>query len=98
MTAMFGELEVIVSFISFGALVGFMFVNISVIAHYFIRNEYREGFDIVRFLIVPSVGALFSAWLFTSLNVHALMLGIGWLIVGIAYSFFTFRKEQTSRI
>ncbi|AQT84880.1 putrescine importer PuuP [Paenibacillus larvae subsp. larvae] len=98
LTAMFGELEVIVSFISFGALVGFMFVNISVIAHYFIRNEYREGFDIVRFLIVPSVGALFSAWLFTSLNVHALMLGIGWLIVGIAYSFFTFRKEQTSRI
>ncbi|AMA74156.1 APC family permease [Aneurinibacillus thermoaerophilus] len=93
LTAIMGELEVIFSFISFGALIGFTFVNLSVIAHYFVRNKQRGGMDTIRYLVIPAIGAVVSMWLFTSLHISALILGVSWIIVGVVYSFFIRKKK-----
>ncbi|RAL21445.1 Putrescine importer PuuP [Thermoflavimicrobium daqui] len=94
LTAIFGELEVIYSFISFGALIGFLFVNLSVIFHYYLRQKRRKGFDFVRYFIVPLIGAAFTLWLFTSLNLSAMALGFSWLIIGVLYSVIVSKRKK----
>ncbi len=59
LTAIFGELEIIYSFISFGALIGFTSVNASVIAHYFIRKRERSVQGVLLNLLIPLSGAIF---------------------------------------
>lgn len=93
LTAIFGELEVIYSFISFGALLGFLFVNLSVVAHYFVRQKRRHARDVVRYLLVPLIGAALTLWLFSSLQPSALLLGSGWIVIGIVYSAFVAKQR-----
>ncbi len=93
LTAVLGELEIIYSFISFGALLGFLFVNLSVIAHYFIRGKKRARGDVIRYLIAPSIGALLILWLFSSLHTTAMLLGGGWLVIGILYTVFVLKGK-----
>ncbi|EME76256.1 APC family permease [Bacillus sonorensis] len=89
LTAMIGELEVIYSFISFGALVGFIFVHLSVIAHYYIRRRQKGVLNTVRYLILPFFGAAFL--LLLSISKNALIIGAVWLIAGFLYFWFRVR-------
>lgn len=91
LTAMIGELEVIYSFISFGALVGFIFVHLSVIAHYYIRRRQKGVLNTVRYLILPFFGAAFCGWLLLSISKNALIIGAVWLIAGFLYFWFRVR-------
>lgn len=84
-TGLFVDLVTATSFINFGALVAFTFVNISVIAHYFVRQGRRQGADFLRFLILPLIGACFNLWLWTNLDSHSFMLGCIWIGFGILY-------------
>jgi putrescine importer len=86
MTAMFGELEIIYSFISFGALIGFTSVNASVIAHYYIRGQNRSFTQTLRYLVVPGAGAAFCIWLLGSISTNALIIGSAWLLLGLITS------------
>ncbi|MCR8645009.1 APC family permease [Paenibacillus sp. N1-5-1-14] len=95
MTAVFGELEVIYSFISFGALIGFLFVNLSVIAHYYIREKRRSGLDFVRYFLAPAIGGVFCVWLFVSLNISALLVGSAWLVLGGLYLYFKLKQNPS---
>ncbi|SDC60721.1 APC family permease [Shouchella lonarensis] len=92
LTAAFGELEIIYSFISFGALIGFTSVNASVIGHYFIRERKRSLLDMIRFLFIPSLGASFCLWLLASIDQHALFIGSTWLTLGLIY--YIFRRRH----
>jgi putrescine importer len=71
------------SFINFGALVAFTFVNLSVISHYFIREKQRKGINALKHLIIPMIGTSFTIWLWTSLDSKALLLGLGWFGIGV---------------
>jgi len=82
LSALFVDLATASSFINFGALVAFTFVNFSVISHYFIREKQRNGINILKYLIFPLMGAGFAIWLWASLDSRALLLGIGWLGLG----------------
>ncbi|MGV0812292.1 APC family permease [Mycolicibacterium boenickei] len=73
------------SLMSFGALTGFVLVNYSVINHYFIRGNRRQGWDIVRFLIVPGIGVLVSLVLWVNVDGSAKILGLLWLALGVGY-------------
>jgi putrescine importer len=89
-------LETVSSFISFGALIAFTFVNLSVIAHYYIRGGKRSFKQSILYMILPLIGVILTIWLWTSLSSDALYLGIGWVVIGIIYlSFLTkmFRKR-----
>ncbi|ULT58676.1 APC family permease [Neobacillus drentensis] len=79
------SLTVATSFINFGALVAFLFVNLSVIAHYFNRKKERSVKGIVSYLILPLIGAGFIVWLLSGLNVHSIILGICWTVLGVFY-------------
>lgn len=79
------SLSIACSLINFGALAGFALVNISVIAHYFVKKKQRSGLDIVKYLIFPLIGAAVCLAIWISLDIHSKILGFSWLAVGFIY-------------
>ncbi|MFB5192448.1 APC family permease [Alicyclobacillus fastidiosus] len=76
------------SFINFGAFAAFTFVNLSVVAHYFVRGKRRTVQGVLMYLLVPLVGVGFNVWLWSNLDKNALRLGLGWAIFGFIYLMF----------
>ena len=79
------DLGLLAEMISFGALIAFTAVNLSVIKHYFVAEHLRRGGHLLNYLIVPSVGVVLTLWLWTSLSPRALIVGLIWLAVGFVY-------------
>lgn len=73
------------SLTSFGAITGFIMVNVAVISHYFIRERRRAGWDLVRFLVLPAIGILINVVLWAGIDTPAKLLGLAWLAVGAVY-------------
>jgi len=76
--------------LNFGALFGFMGVNLCALIHYFVRGRDRR----IRFLIPPILGFLICLYLWVNLSKLTLIIGASWLCAGILYgawrtSFFT---------
>jgi putrescine importer len=76
------------SFINFGAFSAFTFVNISVIAQYFIKGKRRSFKDTISFLVLPLIGAVCCFYLLTNLDKPALILGCSWAAIGFIYLIF----------
>ena len=85
LTALELSLDLVVSMISFGALVAFTFVNLSVIKHFLINEKRRGGAALVRYGLLPLMGVGMSVWLWTSLATDALIVGLVWLAVGVIW-------------
>lgn len=84
--AMFVSLDFIISIINFGALAGFVLVNLSVIGCYFIKKKQRRGIgNKIRYLIVPAAGAAICGLVWMSLATTSKILGFIWLAAGIIY-------------
>jgi amino acid transporter len=84
--ATFISLDFIISIINFGALTGFILVNLSVIGCYFVKMKLRSGVgNIVKYLLLPMAGAIFCASIWISLDSHSKTLGFIWLGVGLVY-------------
>ncbi|OIK15978.1 hypothetical protein BIV60_06735 [Bacillus sp. MUM 116] len=73
------------SFINFGAFVAFILVNVSVIAHFYIKGGKRAGKDKIFYLLFPVIGCCFDIWLFVNLDRNALILGGAWAVIGFGY-------------
>lgn len=71
------------SLVSFGALSGFLLVNLSVIMHYYVRGKKRSGLDIIRYLLMPGIGMLVCAVLWFNIDSSAKILGSCWLVAGL---------------
>ena len=73
------------SFINFGAFLAFTVVNICVIAA-FLRFR-REGrhVPVLGYVVLPALGALVDAYLLSKLSSNAILLGSGWLVIGVVY-------------
>jgi amino acid transporter len=67
--------------LNFGAMVGFMGVNLSALTHYFIRGRDRR----LRHLVPPILGFLVCLYLWVSLAAVALLIGAAWLTLGVLY-------------
>jgi amino acid transporter len=67
--------------LNFGALIGFMGVNLSSLVRYFWRAERRTAMS----LVPPLFGFLICAYLWVSLSPYALVVGAVWLASGVAY-------------
>lgn len=83
--SVFLQISLIASLINYGALFGFMFVNLSVIVHYFFRLKNRSLGGIIKYLIMPLLGFAVCLWLFINLGHTALIVGTCWIIVGLIY-------------
>ncbi len=99
LSALVVDLATAASFINFGALVAFTFVNLSVIFHYYIRNKQRGIKGVFLYVLLPLIGSGFTIWLWTNLDKHSIMLGSAWIIAGIVYllyltKFFTKQPPQ----
>jgi amino acid transporter len=79
------SLELAAAMISFGALAAFSFVNLSVVKHYVVDEGRRGAGDIVRYAVLPGIGVLLTAWLWTSLSATTFKVGGIWVAVGVGY-------------
>ena len=71
---------------SFGALVAFTFVNLSVFNHFWRREGRKHTWqEKLHYLVLPMVGAATVAVLWVNLEVTSLTLGLVWAGVGLVY-------------
>lgn len=72
--------------VSFGAILGFIMVNVAVICHYYKKNNMRAGLkNKVMYLILPIIGIITLVIAFFFLGNGARILGSIWLVIGIIY-------------
>ena len=80
------DLEMALALINFGALVAFSFVNLSVIAQFYVREGRRHGWrDHLRYLILPLCGAATITVLWLNLELSSLYLGLIWAALGLLW-------------
>ena len=85
LSALVVSLTTATSLLNFGALLSFTMVNLSVIAHYYVRGHHRQGMDNIRYLIAPIVGAIFTFVIWFNLDAFSKILGFIWLAAGVIY-------------
>lgn len=73
------QLELLASMVNFGALVGFLFLHVSVIVHFMVRR--RSG-RWVRHLVFPILGFGIVAYVLIKIAGSAKIAGLGWLCPG----------------
>jgi len=84
--AMSFSLDLIASFINFGALIAFTFVNVSVIAWFAIRKGLRKTpGQIFTYIVMPAIGMLLTGLLWVNLSADALIGGLVWSVLGVIY-------------
>ena len=83
MLALVLSLATLASLISFGALAVLSVVNLSVIKHFFI--DLGERNRVLLNLVLPAIGFLLTAGLWTSLSGTTLIVGLCWLAVGFVW-------------
>jgi amino acid transporter len=75
-------LDILAQVVSFGALVAFSVVNLTVIKHYFVDLGEK---NVINNVVLPVIGFLLTVWLWTSLSGLALEIGLIWLAVGFVW-------------
>lgn len=84
--AIWFDLDVIFSLISFGALIAFTFVNISVIAWFAVRMGRRGTFkDVVTYIVFPIIGTALTVILWVNLSPETITQGAIWFAIGFVY-------------
>jgi amino acid transporter len=77
--------ELAVELLNFGAFVGFILVNLSVIRHYYFRRKLRAGLAILTNLLFPLLGTVTCVYLWINLSDKARIVGFIWLGLGVIY-------------
>ncbi len=85
LVALFVSLENAAELVNFGALIGFTLVNLSVIAHYYVKEKKRGFYNTMNYLVAPLVGAAFTFSVWCGLGSFAKILGGVWLGIGAVY-------------
>ncbi|ERH62588.1 putrescine/spermidine ABC transporter [Pantoea dispersa EGD-AAK13] len=86
------DLVTATALINFGALVAFTFVNLSVIAQFWIREKRNKTLkDHLNYLVLPIMGALTVGALWINLEETSMVLGLVWAAIGIIYLAFVTR-------
>lgn len=71
--------------INFGALLGFMCVNLSVISRFYVHGGERLGWNRIRNLVLPGIGFAVCLLIFASLSRTATVIGAVWVTAGLVY-------------
>jgi putrescine importer len=92
--AIWVDLTLIVSVVSFGALVAFSVVNLTVIKTYFIDSSDKSAGRALKYVVLPGVGFGLTVWLWTSLSGTAFKVGLIWLAIGFVWLLIVTRGFQ----
>ena len=78
------DLDFVASLINFGALVAFIFVNLSVILHFAIKRKEVSGVrQIAQNIILPSLGIFMTVMLWLHLSPESTHYGLIWFALGV---------------
>lgn len=94
--ALFLDVLSAASFINFGAFIAFTMVNLSVIFLVSRDADARARYGFLKGGLVPLIGAVVNLWLMSKLDINAVLLGLVWLLIGLAqlaYLTHFFRRE-----
>ncbi|MFT8889079.1 MAG: APC family permease [Ethanoligenens sp.] len=93
------SLDIISTMVSFGALVGFIFLNFTIIWMFCIKERKlqteRSAAAFAKYLLFPLIGLAITLAIFVNLGFNAHIVGFTWLAIGVAYLTFVtkgFRK------
>lgn len=91
LAALFLDITTSTSFINFGAFIGFILVNLSVLKYFWGQGRF------IRRSLIPALGAIATLTLFVQLDKMAFMLGLAWLGLGLVrYMVTVHRNTQTN--
>ncbi|KHJ66928.1 putrescine/spermidine ABC transporter [Pantoea rodasii] len=86
LSSIFFDLDTAVSLISFGALVAFSAVNLSVIVKFAFMDKQVTGFnDLFNNVLLPLCGLACVAMMWVNLDHDAFLLGSIWAVLGISW-------------
>jgi amino acid transporter len=71
--------------VNFGACLGFMSVNLSVLVHYFVRQQQRGGSAFWVNLVCPLLGFAICSYIWLSVSPLAMRVGGLWTLAGVLY-------------
>ena len=74
------SLDLVCQLMNFGGLFGFMCVNLSVVAYFFVKKKEK---NLLRYLIIPGLGFIICGYLWINLSKLALGVGFAWLFIGL---------------
>lgn len=69
--------------VSFGALFGFILLNLSVVWKFYIKGDHSSILSAIKYLVSPLIGFGVSTWIFLSLTPEAKIVGAAWIVAGI---------------
>jgi len=79
------DLDKAAEVVNFGACLGFMAVNISVLGHYYVRRRERALSCLWANLVCPLLGFAICFYIWLSISSVAMRLGAMWAAAGIVY-------------
>lgn len=82
--------------VNYGACIGFMAVNAAVFGHYYVKLGHRRGLDFYRNLVAPLLGLLICFYIWLSISRQAMIVGIGWSLLGLFYLLLAGRSKLAS--
>lgn len=72
--------------VSFGCIIGFVMVNLSVFMHFYKHKKMRDCFkNKLKYMILPIIGAIILIIAFFFIGKTAKILGSIWLVIGVIY-------------
>jgi len=77
-----GQIANLSRLVNFGALTGFVLLNLSVMRHYLLRQGSKRWF---LHGVCPTLGVLIIGYVLFSMDTEAKQLGLGWLLLGAVY-------------
>lgn len=82
LAALWIDLGFLASIVSFGALVAFSAVNLTVVKHYYFDSDER---NVLNNLVLPLIGFALTVWLWFNLSALTLWVGLVWLAIGFVW-------------
>lgn len=76
------DLQIVSDLVAFGGLLGFAFVNICVINHYYIKNKRK---NIIKYLVFPLIGMIVCLYILWGLSTVGKIVGFTWMGIGVCY-------------
>jgi amino acid transporter len=76
------QLDDLASIVNFGALSGFLFLHISVLAYFGVQ---RRSAAWIRHWLVPVCGIVVVLAVFSGMSALAVKVGSAWLLLGLVY-------------
>ncbi len=74
------RLELLTSMVSFGALLGFLLLQVSVVAHFVWRKKSRKW---LQHLVAPAIGFAIVAYVLLNAEANAKIAGTAWMAAGL---------------